>query len=302
MVPPSDLPAPFRPLLLGALGLMALSTAGSAQVSSITSERPTLVGTLTRTDLQRPPFAAWFDRQYSQYQPDSEMVDRLRAPLASVSIEVYFGTWCFDSRRQVPRLLRLLDALDFDDQRLLLVGLSDRPMEFKKAPGNPEVKRLVHRTPTIIVLREGTEVGRIVETPATSLEADLLAIVEGHGPRPKYPAEALVHRLFTTMTAEAAGAALQAAEEDISKSADAGSLWHYAEHDLLKNGRAREARAVLDLHLKIEPRSVIGHVLMSDALAALGRRTEALEAAQRALAIEPGNDRAQRAAEALRPD
>lgn len=293
---------------MSTVGLMAISTAASAQLSTAASAqasalRPgagTLVGPLSPADLRQPPFADWFDRQYSRYEPTAEVVERLKNALGPVSIEVYFGTWCFDSRRQVPRLLRLLEAAGFDERRLLLVGLSDQPMEFKRSPGNPEVKRLVHRTPTIIALRNGAEIGRIVETPALSLEADLLAIVDGHGPAPKYPAEALVNRLFTTMTPEAAETALKAAEADIAKSPDAGSLWHYAEHDLLKNGRAREARAVLDLHLKLEPLSVIGHVLMSDALAKLGRRPEALAEAQRALAIEPENERAQRAERALR--
>jgi tetratricopeptide (TPR) repeat protein len=258
------------------------------------------VGALTRADLQKPPFAEWFDRQYSQYRPAADAVDGLRAPLASISIETYFGTWCGDSRRQVPRLLRLLDLAGFGEERLRLVGLSDRPMEFKKSPGNPEAGRRVHRTPTIIVLREGTEIGRIVETPSTSLEADLLAILEGRDPEPKYGAEALVHRLLSDLSPDEAERALLSAGPEISRRGDPDSLWHYAEYDLLRNGRAREAKAVLDLHLKLNPQSVIGYVLLSDALVALQRRMEAQGAIERALAIEPGNRRALQAAEALR--
>lgn len=259
-----------------------------------------LVGRIVRADMQKTPYVEWFDRQYSGYQPASAVVDKLKAPLATVSVEAYFGTWCGDSRRQIPRLLRLLDALGFDEARLTMTGLSDRSMEFKKAPGNPEAKRLIHRTPTIVVLRDGAEIGRIVETPETSLEADLLAIVEGRGPAPKYGAEGWIHRLFTERTAAEAEKVLESAGPEILKRSDPDSLWHYAEYDLLRNGRAREARAVLDLHLKLNPRSVVGHVLLSDALVSLGRPVEALAAVERALAIEPSNTRAQRAAEKLR--
>jgi predicted Zn-dependent protease len=173
-------------------------------------------------------------------------------------------------------------------------------MEFKQSPGHPEARRYVHRTPTIVIVRDGREIGRIVETPSLSLEADTLAILEGRGPAPKYGAEAWVHHLFTDLSAEDAIKALLSGGPEVAKRSDPDSLWHYAEFDLLKNGRAREAKAVLDLHLELNPRSATGHALMSDALLSLGRKAEARAAAERALALEPGNDRAQRAASKLR--
>jgi hypothetical protein len=259
-----------------------------------------LIGSVTRADLKTPPFSEWFDGQYSRYQPDPTSLEKLRPLLAGVSVEAYFGTWCGDSRRQVPRLARLLDLAGLEEQRLGLVALSDRAMEFKQSPGHPEAKRYIHRTPTIVIVRDGREIGRIVETPALSLEADLLAILEGRGPAPKYGAEAWVHHLFTDLPPEDAMKALLSGGPEVVKRSDPDSLSHYAEFDLLKNGRAREAKAVLDLHLELNPRSVTGHVLMSEALLALGRKAEARAALERALAIEPGNDRAQRAAAKLR--
>ncbi len=263
-------------------------------------ERPILVGRVTRADLQTPPYSEWFDGQYTRYQPDAASVLQLRPLLAGTSIEAYFGTWCGDSRRQIPRLTRLLDLAGLDERRLSLIALSDRAMEFKRSPGHPEAKRHVHRTPTIVIVRDGREIGRIVETPAQSLEADLLAILEGRGPAPKYGAEAWVHHLFTDLTPEDAMKELRSGGPEVLKRSDPDSLWHYAEHDLLKNGRALEAKAVLDLHLELSPRSVIGHILMSDALVGLGRNEEARRAIERALAIEPKNDRALRAAASLR--
>jgi len=278
-----------------ALALVFLTTVGADA-----QERPILVGSMSRADLKAPPYSEWFEGSYTRYQPDPAILERLRPLLGGVSVEAYFGTWCGDSRRQVPRLIRLLDLAGFDDRQLSLVGLSDRAMEFKQAPGHPEAKRYVHRTPTIVVVREGREIGRIVETPAASIESDLLAILEGRGPASKYGAEAWVHRLFTDLPSEEAMKALAAGGPEVLKRSDPDSLWHYAEYDLLKNGRAREAKAVLDLHLELNPRSVVGHVLMSDALVALGLREEAKRAIDRALAIEPGNDRARRAAAKLR--
>lgn len=283
--------------MMGLLGLAAGVHAG-APVGA--DDEPILVGEVTRADLQKPPFGDWFDRNYAGYQPVMLTADKLRGAWPGVSIEAFFGTWCGDSKRQIPRLLRLLDASGFDERRLTLVGLSDRPMEFKKAPDNVQAKRLIHRTPTIVVVRDGVELGRIVETPSVSLEADLLAIVEGHGPIPKYGAEAWVHRRFSEGTSAEAEKALETAAPEVLKLGGPDSLWHYAEYDLLRNGRAHEAKAVLDLHLKLNPRSVVGHILLAEALGILKRPTEALAALERALAIEPSNTRAQRAVAKLK--
>jgi len=273
---------------------LLLATLGGAE------ERPILVGPVTRAALRTPPYSEWYDGNYSRYQPDLKTLEKLRPLLAGVSLEAYFGTWCGDSRRQIPRLSRLLDAAEVDEKVLTLVALSDQPMEFKQAPGRPEAKRYVHRTPTIVIVRDGREVGRIVETPEVSLEADLLAILEGRGPAPKYGAEAWVHHLFTDLSPEDAMKELRSGGPEILKRSGPDSLWHYAENDLLKNGRALEAKAVLELHLTLNPGSVVGHVLMSEALSALGRKAEAKEAIERALALDPTNDRARRDAAKLR--
>ena len=298
-----------RATVVLAVGLSALASTSAAQVPNPSpstapgersDKRPILVGSLTRASLKTAPFAEWFESQYAKYEPNRADIDKLREPIKGLSLEAYFGTWCGDSRRQIPRLLKVLDAAGFDETRLAMVGLSGRDMEFKQSPGRPERKRLVHRTPTIVVLRGGVEIGRIVETPATTLEADLLAMVEGHGPEPKYGAEAFVHRLFSTLSGSEALKALSAAEAEITRLSTPGSLGHYAEYDLLKNGRPAEAKALLDLHLKIDPKSVSGHVLMSEALETLGMKDEALDAVERALALEPANARALKVAARLR--
>jgi tetratricopeptide (TPR) repeat protein len=278
---------------LAVFGLIEMTTqpgfgpAFAAQGSS-------LVGPVTKADLRTAPFSEWFDGQYSRYQPPAAAVESLRPALAGVSIEAYFGVWCGDSKRQIPRLLRLLDLAGFDERNVTLIGLSDQPMRFKQAPANPEAKRQVHRTPTIVVVRAGTEIGRVVETPSTSLEADLLAILGGQPPKPKYGAEGWVHQLFLEVSSDDAIKALEAAGPEVRERGDAGSLWHYAEHDLLKNGKPREAKAVLDLHLRLNPESVIGHVLRAEALIALGQKADARDAVDRALSLDATNQRARR--------
>jgi tetratricopeptide (TPR) repeat protein len=285
---------PHVPFLAWALLSLMVMTTRSSFGTVLAAEGSALVGPVTKADLRKPPFSDWFDGAYSRYQPPPAAVESLRAALAGVSIEAYFGVWCGDSKRQVPKLVRLLDLAGFDERNLALIGLSDQPGQFKQAPMNPEAKRQVHRTPTIVVVRGGAELGRVVETPSTSLEADLLAILAGQAPKPKYGAEAWVHHLFLDLPAGDALKALETAGPEVRERGDAGSLWHYAEHDLLKNGKPREARAVLDLHLRLNPESAIGHILMAETLLALGEKAEARNSIDRALSLDSTNQRARR--------
>ena len=278
----------------------AQSTAAPAARKTSNSGGPMLVGPLTRPDLQTTPFSEWFSTRYASYKPDPVALAELRKGLAGVSIEAYFGTWCGDSRRQIPRLLRVLNDAGFDARRLTLTGLSDRPMEFKYAPDRAELKRRVHRTPTIVLVRGGRELGRIVENPEGSLEANLRGILRGEAKPPALGAEQRVHDLFLDTPRDSFETALHAARAEIVALQDPGSLWHYAEFDLLRNGHPAAAKAVLDLHLSLEPKSARGHALLAEALNELGRKSDALVAAEQALRLEPTNERATRLVNSLR--
>ncbi|MEO8360410.1 MAG: hypothetical protein ABI672_10305 [Vicinamibacteria bacterium] len=265
------------------------------------SGTPMLIGAVTRADLEAAPFSEWYQSRHDGYRPAVDTIAELKTRLADVSVEVYFGTWCGDSKRQVPRLLRILRDTGFDERRLSMYGLSDLPMEFKQAPEHPEAKRRIHRTPTIVIVRDGREIGRIVETPGTTLEADILAITKGQGPSPKYGAEARVNDLFIDTPSATFESALKQAAPDIASRTNPDTLSRYAEFDLLKNGHSAEARAVLEVYLKDHSSSAQGHVLMAEALNALGRKREAIDSVQRALALDPKNDRALALAQSLRP-
>ena len=89
-----------------------------------------------------------------------------------VSVLMFFGTWCHDSEREVPRLLKLLEAAGLSENNLSLIALDYR----KREPKGRAAKFNVRYTPTAIFMREGVEVGRIVERPNISLHEDIKAM------------------------------------------------------------------------------------------------------------------------------
>ncbi|MDC1415360.1 thioredoxin family protein [Gammaproteobacteria bacterium] len=111
-----------------------------------------------------------FQDNYEEYQPGT-----LLDPALFRGVEIYmlFGTWCHDSKREVPRLLSLLNKLDVPENQINLIGLN-----FKKNDSQDRGKKFqIKKTPTFVFLRNQKEIGRIVEMPEISLEADLLKIL-----------------------------------------------------------------------------------------------------------------------------
>jgi len=89
-----------------------------------------------------------------------------------VSVLMFFGTWCHDSEREVPRLLKLLESAGLSENNLSLIALDYR----KREPKGRAAKFNVRYTPTAVFMREGVEVGRIIERPNVSLHEDIKAM------------------------------------------------------------------------------------------------------------------------------
>ena len=110
-----------------------------------------------------------FKFRYDNY----EVTDQINlSDLEDISVVIMFGTWCHDSKREVPRMLRILDSAGVGTEQLSLIGVDINKTE----PKGREKLYNLRNTPTLILLRNGKEVGRIIERPNVSLEADLIGL------------------------------------------------------------------------------------------------------------------------------
>ena len=130
------------------------------------------VGWLSRAVLDEPANHA-FKVRYDTVAVDQNLEGLIRATNAGTRFLVFFGTWCSDSRREVPHFLKIADDCGIDSSRIRLYGV-DRSK--KSRDGLTETYH-IDRVPTFIFLKNGTEVGRITEKPAGTLEADMLSIL-----------------------------------------------------------------------------------------------------------------------------
>lgn len=143
---------------------------------------PMMVGIAQRSDLTAGHYGEWFEEEYSEYGGDEELIIASKDFLKEIDIETFLGTWCEDSRREVPRLYKILDGMGFPSGEMDLITL-DRD---KKSGHGLEDGKNIHHVPTIIIYKKGKELGRIIESPIESLEEDIFNILIGAGPDPNY--------------------------------------------------------------------------------------------------------------------
>ena len=133
---------------------------------------PFLIGKLTWSQLAK--IEGWAAAR-DAYVPDAGMIERLKSSHGRYRIVAVLGSWCSDSRREIPHLEKVLAEVGERPFTLDLFGV-DRTLRVND-PGFPSgllADGKAERVPTIIVLdRDGQELGRVVETAEMPLE-DLL--------------------------------------------------------------------------------------------------------------------------------
>lgn len=151
------------------------------------NHRPFLVGQITTEGLSSKSYKDWYSSNYDQYEIASEQVNLFKNELSKHKILVFMGTWCGDSKREVPRFIKILEAAEFPMEHLKIVAVDRRKERYKKSPNGEEWGLSIKRVPTFIFLKNGKETNRIIERPITTLEDDIKAIVTGAAYTPNYP-------------------------------------------------------------------------------------------------------------------
>lgn len=134
-----------------------------------------LIGYCTREAFEDTNFSWWFNPEYEMYDTDSSLLSDINPLTGETSITAIIGTWCSDSRRELPRFFKIIDQLGFPQENLTIIAVNEE----KEIPGSniPE-KYDLQLVPTFIFYRNSSELGRIQETPEETLEKDMLTILK----------------------------------------------------------------------------------------------------------------------------
>jgi hypothetical protein len=128
-----------------------------------------VVGKISRAVLENDSSFHWFALGYGRYTPAPEPLRLLQGKAADLHFVLFLGTWCSDSKAEVPKIFKLFDALSIPADRITLYGL-DR---MKKCDTMAVSDYAVTKVPTLIVYEGTKEIGRIVEQPREGIEQDI---------------------------------------------------------------------------------------------------------------------------------
>jgi hypothetical protein len=142
------------------------------------SEKPMLIGYTTREAFKDTNFAWWFDSEYEMYEPDPASLPELKEKMNGITVTIAMGSWCSDSRREVPRFLKITDAISYSSDKITFINVNrEKTAEIKKVTGEAE-QFTIDFVPTIFFYRDNKEIGRIEEMPRGTLESDMLQIIK----------------------------------------------------------------------------------------------------------------------------
>ena len=119
----------------------------------------TLKGIITREVLEADTSFKWYAENLKGYKPNADALEGLKKNKDSIHLITFMGTWCSDSHVIIPKFFTLLDSAGFSNDKVTLIGVDRKKTTFSDLTGALNVINV----PTIIVMKNGKEIGRVVE-------------------------------------------------------------------------------------------------------------------------------------------
>ena len=162
----------------------------------IDDETPFLLGKIDKNGLTSGHYNDWFSKNYEDYELDEATIKNISTKLNDYHITLFMGTWCGDSKKEVPRFYKILEACNFPEDQLTVIALSAKSYMYKQSPNHYEAGLNIHRVPTFIFYKNRREVNRIVEHPVERLEKDILTIITSNNYKSNYQIVSEIHSIL----------------------------------------------------------------------------------------------------------
>lgn len=152
--------------ILFAVVLFLFSAAAFAQAQYEVSADPkhpevkVLKGIISKDILiSDPQFSKWYSESQKIYIPSDTSVTGPLSRNKDVSYILFGGTWCEDTQFILPKFFKLQEKTGIPDNKITFFGVN----RDKQTLGNLAAAMNVTNVPTIIVMKNGKEVGRVIE-------------------------------------------------------------------------------------------------------------------------------------------
>lgn len=256
-------------------------------------KEPSLLGVCSVRALETAPYSEWYTAGYGGYEPQSQIIEQIKKLDPSKnSVRIFFGSWCGDSKRELPKMMKVLKAAGFTEKNVQLIGVYDSLAVYKQSPNREEKGQNIYRVPTLVVYQKEKEVGRIVEYAVESLERDLFKIMAGQPYKPNYKSFPQLSIWAQQGVLSDANVNPRGLAEDIRSSVSRESDLNSYGYVLLGRKEIKEAITVFRINVNLFPWSSNCFDSLGEAYLLAGMKENSLACYQQAVELDPKNENA----------
>jgi thiol-disulfide isomerase/thioredoxin len=117
-------------------------------------------GTIDKYLLQNnAEFNIWYTANQKDYLPDSAVLNVFAKAKDNIQFVLFGGTWCDDTQFILPKFFKYQEMSGIPDAAITFFGVN----RDKLALGHIAEAFKITNVPTIIIMKDGKELGRVVE-------------------------------------------------------------------------------------------------------------------------------------------
>ena len=251
-----------------------------------------LLGEISKSDLTKNSFNTWFSKNYDDYLVNKSIAKQLKDSLNHYEIKVFLGTWCGDSKKEVPRFYKVLESAKFPENQLQVIAVNRTKDAYKQSPNHEEKGLNIHRVPTFIFYKDGKEINRIVEHPKETFERDILNIATKNKYTPNYSVVNYMHYLFNTKTLDSLNFEKPNLVSRLAEFVKGSRELNTYGYSLLRSNQTDKALYIFDLNTKIFPYKYNVYDSLGEAFFETKNYTEALKNYYKVLSLKPDDKNA----------
>jgi thiol-disulfide isomerase/thioredoxin len=275
--------------------LISLNFSFSQTLNSLSLDakgKEVLLGKINKKGLTSNSFNTWFSKNYDDYLVNTKIVKQLKDSINQYEIKAFLGTWCGDSKKEIPRLYKILDKTKFPENQLQVIAVNRTEEAYKQSPNHEEKGLNIHRVPTFIFYKNGKEVNRIVEHPKETLERDILKIITDNKYTSNYSVINYMSRLLTKKPLDSLKLdetiLISRLAEYVKGSRELNTFGYM----LLRSNQIEKALYIFGLNTKIFPYKYNVYDSLGEAYFVTKNYTEALKSYYKVLSLKPDNKNA----------
>lgn len=247
-----------------------------------------IYGSITTDSLLQPPYENWYKKNYSDYAVNNTIKESFKTvPQKGIKIEAFFGSWCGDSKRELPRFTKVLDEIKFDKNNLHIIATGGSDSLYKQSPNGEDRGKGIFRVPVFIVYRNGTEIGRINEYPVQTLERDLLSILQNEHYIPNYKSFAIITRWLNQSVLLDSNVSVRGLSEQVKPMVGNEHELNSLAYLLVKQNRKKEALNIFRINANLYPQSANTLSSLGEGYLETGDHAKAIAFLEKSLEYNP---------------